>query len=235
MPENNKTLPFSETHHAVLFGLIAKETIQRFGPVEGETCIRKAIRRYGEQRGKRMAKRAQADGQELSMTNYQIYGEWLPSDPTRMQSQMKETPPDLRARVTVCPWNDAWRKYDLLQYGRLYCQGIDAALVKGFNPELSIEVGKTLSNQGEPCEFTYCNASLAHQDTIRVIEERRAASGGKHTMPWDYHCGHLYTTARQVLGEDFGESGVEAARVALEAFAARFGEGMAQVVLSSYR
>lgn len=221
----------SETHHAVLFALIAKETIQLFGPLKGEVGIRKAIRQYGNQRGKRMAMRVQANGQELTMTNYLIYSEWQPSGFSETQSKMEETFPDVRMRVMVCPWNNAWIECNLLQYGRIYCQEIDEALVQGFNPELIIKMGKTLSNDGQPCEFIYRYASLVEGDSLQIIHERRLESLSENTMPWDYHCGHLYHTFQDVLIKEFGATGQKAIQAALNEFSSLFSEEITHIIL----
>ena len=232
MYDNQRHLSFSETHHAVLFALIDRHTIQNVGTKEGEAVIRRAIQQYGNERGKRMAIRARADGQELTMTNYLVYGEWQPSGLTETQSSIEDTYPDVRMRVTICPWNNAWIEYDLLQYGRIYCQEIDDALVKGFNPELTIEMDKTLSNQGQPCEFVYRDASLASKETLQFIGEQRLKYQKQNTMPWDYHCGHLYKTFNKCLIDEFGATGHKAIRAALDEFVSLFGEEAVRIIQS---
>ena len=52
---------FTAEHHALLFAWIARETIVRIGEEEAAPVIRVAVRLYGEQRGHRMALRAQHD------------------------------------------------------------------------------------------------------------------------------------------------------------------------------
>lgn len=51
----------SASHHAILFAFIAKETISTFGE-KGKEALTKGVIRYGNQRGRRMALRALADG-----------------------------------------------------------------------------------------------------------------------------------------------------------------------------
>jgi len=214
----------TETHHALLFAWIARAVIQRVGQEKGEAAILRATQRYGEQRGRRMALRALAEGRELDMTNYLVFGEWRGSDPSKAQAEKFAAGEDVRSRVRVCPWNTAWGDEDLLPYGRLYCQEIDHALVRGYNPELELEVRQTLSNDGEPCEFIFHQADLE--------EARRGAAnlGESTVMPWAYHCGHLYASLRQTLIETFGQAGSDAVDEAMDEFAARFGERMASGV-----
>jgi hypothetical protein len=222
----------SEKHHAVLFALIGRQTIQNFGSMVGEGSIRRAIQQYGNERGKRMALRAQAMDQELTMTNYLIFGEWQPSGFTETNSVMEDAFPDVRMKVTKCPWNDAWIEHDLLQYGKIYCQEIDDALLQGFNPELTIEMGNTLSNQGQPCEFVYRNASLHDTEILNIIQEKRLAIQKEITMPWDYHCGHLYKVFNQILIDEHGATGQQVMQDSLEDFRDYFGNDIVQIITS---
>jgi hypothetical protein len=164
-----------------------------------------------------MALRADADGERLSMANYLAYGEWS-ADPEESEQQMVEEGANVRMTVHRCPWHAAWAEDDLMAYGRLYCLEIDQALVRGFNPMLWLMVKRTRPNDGGSCEFLF-----------HGVEERVPRRG--RVMPWAYHLGHLYKTVGDVVVEELGEGGREAIREALRAFAERYGEGAAQVVL----
>jgi hypothetical protein len=208
---------FTPRHHALLFAWMARAVIARVGEERGEAVIRKAVRRYGEERGHRMALRAGADGEPLSMANYLAYGEWS-ADPQESEQVMVEE--DARVRMTVrrCPWHAAWAENDLMAYGRLYCLEIDEALVRGFDATLRLEVSLTRPNDGESCEFVF-----------HGVEDRVPKRG--RVMEWAYHLGHLYKTVGDVTVEELGEAGREAVRDAFRAFARRYGEEAAQVVL----
>lgn len=222
----------TETHHALLFAWITREVIMRFGVEKGEVAIRKATRRYGEQRGQRMALRARADGRQLSMADFMVYGEWTPSDPSAMESETVAEGPHIRVQVSRCPWSTVWSREGLLGFGRLYCQEIDHALVRGFNPDLRLDVNKTQTNDGEPCEFVFHEASQGAGPELVENEAGAAGAGERTVMPWDYHCGHLYKTFSETLVGEFGETGLEAVRGAMDQFTARFGELLAQAILS---
>ena len=209
----------TETHHALLFAWIARAIVEQVGQEPGEAAVRKAVRRYGEQRGGRMALRAGADDREWSMTNFRVYGEWQASDPAHSESEKLEIAPDFHNKVVRCPWNTTWVEADLLPYGRLYCLEIDAALARGFNPDLTLEVHRTLANDGEPCEFVY-----------REAGEPVAAAG--RVRSWNYHSGHLYWTMRAVLAQELGDAGIAAAQHALKTFAERCGQDLADAVLT---
>jgi hypothetical protein len=206
------------THHALLLADLARAAAEQAGTKDGEAAIRKAVRRYGEERGGRMAQAAQADGQPLTMAAFMAYGEWaLP--PGEQGSDKWQEGQDVHSRVHQCPWHQAWESSGLLPYGRLYCLEIDAALARGFNPDLTLEVNRTLANDGEPCEFVYREAGEPVSPAGRV-------------KPWNYHAGHLYWTTRAVLIEELGEGGDAAATAALETFGERYGQAAAQVVLA---
>jgi len=55
MTIHNSEINFTAQHHALLFSCIARSVIQRGGKENGEQILRKAVKKYGLQRGKRMA------------------------------------------------------------------------------------------------------------------------------------------------------------------------------------
>jgi hypothetical protein len=131
---------------------------------------------------------------------------------------MVEEGADVRMTVHRCPWQAAWAEHDLLAYGRLYCLEIDEALVRGFNPDLKLDVNATRPNDDEPCEFVFHDGA-----------ERGPRRG--RVMPWAYHLGHVYKTVGDFMAEALGGVGREAASEALQVFAERYGEQAAQLVL----
>jgi hypothetical protein len=220
---------FSESSHALLFALIARQVITTYGEQKGLFALRKATRSYGEQRGRRMALRARANGDELTMTNFLVYGEWRSVTDSGQQERIEEQA-DLRMLVQRCPWDEAWKEAHLLPFGRYYCQEIDAALLRGFNPDLLIEVNQTLSNDGLPCEFVYRQALLEPGKTLSYIHDKAALLEPQRLMPWEYHCGHLYQACSLVMGEEFGPPGRVTVQNALAEFALRYGGAAAGTV-----
>jgi hypothetical protein len=214
------TVEFSPTHHALLFAWIAQETLQRAGAEPGQAVLRRAVRQYGEQRGRRMAQRAQSAGRPLDMTSYLAYGEWQAAA-EMFDTRLESAPQGARSLVFRCPWHQAWFENGLNDSGRLYCLEIDEALGRGFNPELRLEVQATRSNMAEACRFIYHGANLEALQEIQVDRSRTV-------MPWDYHLGHLYQTMFAVLQADLGPAGEQAAQAGLAAFARRFGEQAAE-------
>lgn len=210
------TRELKAAHHALLFAEIAAAAVDAAGVEAGESAVRKAVRRYGEERGRRMALRAHADGAPLSLATFLEYGEWAPS-PGEMTQTATETDGDVIVEVLKCPWHTAWETTGMINAGRLYCLEIDAALVRGFNPECEIRIASTRPNTGENCRFRFRNA-------------RRSRSAKGRKMPWAYHCGHLLRTMAETLAQELGSTGREAVAAGLAAFRRRAGDDATRCV-----
>ena len=222
---------FTPTHHAMLFAWLSRALIQRAGEEKGARIVRQSVRRYGEQRGRLMALRAQANGHPLTMANYVAYSEWEGGKDDSLQ-EVAERAPDTRVLIHRCPWNNAWAENDLTPYGRYYCLEVDEALVRGFNPDLRLDVKSTLPNDDSSCEFAFRDANLSFFNYLGLAYKKAFKPGKKAIMPWRYHLGHLYKTMSQVFVEEMGTVGQEAADAALGEFAAEYGRDAADVVAS---
>ncbi len=178
-----------------------------------------AVRHYGEQRGRRMAARARRDGVELSMAAFLAYTEYRLATDLRKQ-ELSQSGQDVHTTMLQCPWDETWKQNGLIEYGRLYCREIDHAVLRGFNPALRLEVNRTLSNDGLPCDFTFFAGAASPSPQPSQPSVR----------PWDYHVGHLYASLCTVLTQELGEAGARAAQEGLQELAARFGNEAARVV-----
>ncbi len=215
-------------HHALLMGWIAQEAVRVLGPIPSDDLLHDAMRRYGEERGSRMAQRALARGHALDWTSYLAHKEWAAPDHPHA-SETVATTPHWRMRVTQCPWNDAWQAEGLATYGRYYCRDIDQAIVQGFNPALSLSVGQTLPGDGDCCEFAYTGYVLDPEEEAR-LEKLRADLGDSVVMPWSYHLGHLYWTMLRVFQEHTGAAGLAILERALSTWERRFGTEAADAI-----
>lgn len=224
---------FSAGHHALLFAWLAREAVTLAGEQEGQAAIRHAVRRYGQERGQRMAARCQANGHPLSMVNFFAYGEWQVSR-GQMSSKFGRQGTDARVLTYECPWHQAWQANELLPYGRLYCLDIDEAVLAGFNPDLSMAVNSTLSGGGSYCEFLFHGANLHLVNLLVLLYRRSVRPGSGAVMPWPYHTGHLYSTLADVLVEELGPVGRRAVASAMAEFAGWYGEAAARTV-KAYR
>jgi hypothetical protein len=228
MTRDDTQLDFTPAHHALLFAWISRAVVQRVGAERGEAVVREGVRRYGQQRGRRMALRAQAHGEALSMFNYLIYGEWR-AEGSQSEQRVLASDPHFHVQVTGCPWHAVWQAHDLIPYGRLYCLEIDEALVRGYNPRLKLSVNATLPNDLRDCDFVFHDAHLT-PGNLELMEQKKQALGLRAVMPWDYHLGHLYKTVGEVVVEELGAVGQEALGAALAEFARRYGEKAAQTI-----
>lgn len=225
------TEQFTATHHALMTAWISRATVNATGEDEGERVFRKAVKRYGNQRGKRMALRATANGHPLTMANYLAYGEWA-AEKGEMQMKIREKSPHARAHVLKCPWNTAWKENGLLPYGRYFCMEIDEALVEGFNAELVLEISGTQSNGAEYCVFNFRDANLTPLKLLGLIWRKSVSPGKQALMSWEYHVGHLYKTLGEVISEELGEKAGEIMLTALKDFTGKYGEDAGRIVLS---
>jgi hypothetical protein len=220
---------FTAEHHALLFAWLVREIIGRAGERNASPVIRGAVRRYGMQRGRRMALRARRNGHDLSMLNYLVYGEWK-AGKGEMVTNIAEKKPAVRAVVPRCPWHTAWKEQDLMPFGRYYCLDVDTALVRGFNPELKLELGAIKPDGAAECDFLFHGAALGPAGMARFLYRKLVMPGKSARMPWDYHAGHLCRTMGDELVAEFGVMGREAVDAALAEFARRYGEEAAAAV-----
>lgn len=190
--------------HAQLFAAISKSAIQEIGAAKAEPLIRQAVREYGRQRGKRMALRAKEYGHALTMENYFAYGEWaVPKN--EMHFKFVEKTPHARMQIYRCPWYETWKENHALEFGKYFCQEIDEALVRGFNPDLVLQVNSTRTNGGEVCDFVFRDAGLSFFKFLGLAFKKKIRPGKAAVMPWEYHCGHLYKTMGRALRRELGE------------------------------
>jgi hypothetical protein len=223
---------FDETHHALLFAWIAQAIEEQVGQQKGEDVIRKTVRQYGEERGRRMLLRAQAKKHALSMINYLGYREYNIS-PGVMDLKISSKPPHAMFSTSTCPWHKAWEENGLMSVGKLYCLEIDQALLRGFNPNLQLEVIGTLPAGDPRCEFIYHDANLKIPNIVLFGYRKVINPGPKAVMPWDYHVGHLFNTFEKVANKELGKVGQQAVEVGLARFGERYGESALKKVMAS--
>jgi len=229
MTDTSHPPALTATHHAMLFALMARAVGHHADDKTCEALMRKAVRTYGEQRGHRMALRARANGHALTMANFLAYGEWsLESGESDLQVVAKV--PHARVHIGKCPWHRVWAEKDLLPYGRYYCLEIDAALIRGFNPELKLDVKESLTAGQPRCDFVFHDANLTLRNYLAVAYRKLVNPGRACRMPWDYHCGHLYKTVGDIIVRELGAPGQEAVDTALAEFTATYGQRATRIL-----
>jgi hypothetical protein len=118
---------------AKLFAFIAREVGESFGE-EGEEAVVRAVRRFGEERGRGIAKRASLRGLPNTPENYLESYDMDRSSEFSQVSRVVDG--ELLQDFSRCPIAKEFQDSSMERWGRLYCDNIDAALAKGFNPDM---------------------------------------------------------------------------------------------------
>lgn len=209
-------------HHAVLFALLSKHAITLCQDT-GKEAVLKGMTRYGNERGARMAANAQANGDPLTTMTNQAYGEWVPDYEGQMEFGILRTKPTLQTYIAKCAWCDAWRKYDLLDYGKYYCVNVDNAVYQGFRSDFVCTPTTTsLSFGGERCEFDW-GCPLTEED-VNALAQKKKELGASCQRDFNFHTAHLLYTVGNTLKEELGASGAEAVEKAVQEYTELFGQ-----------
>ena len=214
-------------HHALLFAYLAREACLRFA-AEGEAAVLEGVRRYGEGRGRRTAETACSHGYENDLVGLMLFGE-LDFAATGNVSHIEQETPYAVMVASRCGWRNAWQAEGVLEYGRLYCREIDAAVMRGFDPAFRFAVGGTMSDGEAVCRFLYYDGRLGPDEHER-LRRGRELLGGANLRPFAFHAGELLSVMAGVMQERFDEAGYEAVEAAMRAFAVRFGDEAAAAV-----
>lgn len=222
-------MEFNEWTHAFIPARYYVNLTEAFGE-KGRKAFVQGTHRYGEQRGRRMAQRAIRDGRELTFETYLQYGEWLNTDFSREKgvsnaSERVAYSPDFVLKITRCAWHARFKDMGLVDGGHEYCNHLDIAICRGFNPYLVFEVEKTL-HKSDCCIHGMKNANFEEGATFSNKKE--------YVQPFEYHCGHSYWCYHEVTAAIFGASGELVAAKVMEDFSKEYGPEMADKV-ASYR
>lgn len=205
MVKRNIAEDFYIDDHALIYGLLGKQAEHCCGKA-GLAALEKATVQYAKERGIRMAKRCLKDGRKLSMQSYLLYAEW--SD-TRAWSDIAVSSivPEFRNHVEKCGWYETWKKYELMKYGAVYCSFVDKNLVKGFNPDMNVEISSVLSHGEAACNFNWLGADFVSEQEFYDLMKLKASLAPKTVKNFLYHSGHILSALRRVF---YAELGVQA-------------------------
>lgn len=219
---------FIPTQHAVLFGLLARHTLENFGEAAPQV-LERGVKRYGRERGARMAKRAAARGVQPDTVAYLAFSEWR--YPYRFEKSVESKEPVYITLVHQCPWCWAWKEYGLQEYGPWYCRYVDEALVKGFNEELSLKVHSNLSEGAPCCRFEWQSLAMTAENAGR-LQELGSRLGDSCLKDWEYHTAHLLSAMGQELLAQDEALGRRTLWQAMADFRQEFGRDAARLVES---
>jgi hypothetical protein len=136
------------------FVIMAKAIIDRLGEEEGGALLRETVERFAVARGKRIADKVQAAGRPLAFRNFLVFSDMNSEGVTSgMTPRIEDN--DLWLEIRQCGFIDGARDVGLHDYAHHYCDYIDKAILRGYNPELKLEVVKNLSGDDNACLFHY--------------------------------------------------------------------------------
>ncbi|MBQ6314931.1 MAG: L-2-amino-thiazoline-4-carboxylic acid hydrolase [Mogibacterium sp.] len=188
-------------NQAMMFAFLSKYTILAHQE-EGRSVIQEGMKRYGRERGARMAARARACGDPVDLWTNQAYGEWKPDYPGQMEFGTLVTQPTFRTYISKCAWCEAWKKYDILEYGREYCVNADAAVYEGFGcGAVCTPLTTSMSWGGTRCDFDW--GKPLTDEEVSMIAAKKAELGTSAMRDFDFHTAHIYYTITKTVREFF--------------------------------
>lgn len=166
--------PVSMYHmFAKLFAHVSKSVIDRFGE-DGRAAIAAGVDTFGEERGRDIARRAAAAGKANTVENYLTSydmgrSELFVYEDVYGQGQVEQT-------FTQCPFADQWMQDGMEDYGIIYCEQIDPAIARGFNPELACVHDKHIFKE-QVCHFCFHMRGTGGSDAGTAAGTGGAAAG----------------------------------------------------------
>ena len=139
------------SYNAQSFCILAEEIISRFGE-KGREAIVEAVKRFGEMRGKRIAEVVKSLGKELNLKNFFIYYDI----DTRFLTLTQEiVDGNLEITITKCPFAQGCKDWGKEEYGKIFCEHVDKAILRGYNPDLVFELPLNLTRGDKACVQKY--------------------------------------------------------------------------------
>lgn len=218
---------FHEMTHAFIAAKYYVYLTEAFGE-RGKAAFIHGTQYYAGQRGRRMAQRAIRDGQPLTYETYCRYGEWVNTDEIRAlhaenRIEIPEMTPDYTMNIYQCPWHEQFKKMGLKEAGLTYCSVLDAAICRGFNPEITYLVPQTLHDH-DHCIQIVKDAGITPESNLQ-----KNPDGLKN---FEYHNAHSYWAYAEVCEAIFGEEGKQISEKVLHDFGTEYGQEMAEILAS---
>ena len=209
-------------NQAMMFALLCKYTVLAKGE-EGRDAIQDGMKIYGRERGARMAIRARANGDPVTLWTNQSYGEWKPDFKGQMEFGIERTVPSLVTYISKCAWCEAWQKYDILEYGREYCVNVDAAVYEGFGcGAVCTPASTAMSWGGDCCRFDW--GLPLSEDELKLMADKKAELGTTAMRDFTYHTAHIYYTVSKAIEESFPDESKDIIDNAVRDYIGLFGQ-----------
>jgi hypothetical protein len=124
---------------------------QRFGRDEVVAIVREVIAGIARDQGRTMAE-ARSD---KSLSSFeQTLGPWTKDDALRLRV-IQESPARFDFDVTRCRYAEMYRALGIPELGEVLSCQRDAALIEGFNPEVTLTRTQTIMQGAACCDFRY--------------------------------------------------------------------------------
>jgi hypothetical protein len=194
---------------AIFFALTAKEAHENFNEA-GKNAILSAVCKFGQKRGKRISEKAREDGYPLDFKSFLTYRDMKI---VSRKIKMTKRTPHIEVMISQCGWCDVWKQENLMEFGKLYCQEIDSAIMKGFNPQSRfITKGFLSDGKSNCCHFIYLDEVFRLADIVKFIFIKRKVykKHGGSLAPYQYHLKELLSILQEEFKQKFGKAGVEA-------------------------
>jgi len=136
---------------ARIFAHVSKAMVEQFGE-QGREAVLNGVRTFGEERGRDIARRAAAAGKPNTKDHYLSNYDMGRSDLFEYETTFHPT--EIEQTFTKCAFGEQWKKDGMHEYGILYCQMIDPAIAKGFNPNFEVIHDRYILKEGE-CHFRF--------------------------------------------------------------------------------
>jgi hypothetical protein len=209
-------------NQAMMFAFLSRAAIEAKGE-DGRAAIQAGMIRYGKERGARMAERARKAGDPVDLWTNQAYGEWKPDYAGQMDFGMLRAEPTYQTYIAKCAWCEAWKKNDILEYGRQYCVNVDAAVYEGFGAgAVCTPISTSMSWGGERCDFDW--GKPLSKEELKLVANKKAELGTSAMRDFNFHTAHIYYSIADELRRHFPEDSGEIIEKAVADYIDLFGQ-----------
>ena len=170
-----------------------------------------------------MAERARKAGDPVDLWTNQAYGEWKPDYAGQMEFGMLRSEPTYQTYIAKCAWCEAWKKNDILEYGREYCVHVDAAVYDGFGcGAVCTPLSTSMSWGGERCDFDW--GKPLSEEEVKMVAGKKAELGTSAMRDFNFHTAHIYCSVADELCKHFPEDSKAMIDRAVADYIALFGQ-----------
>lgn len=140
----------------LMYTFMARVLVDGYG-LPGEAALRKAIRRFGRDRGLTNRQRLLDNNIKINLETLYCEGRDRPGDPRFVQHSPLNTREEKIDWTFVCPDADLWRAYNSTDVGRIYCEEFHHACYEAFTFDIAkINLSRTLTQEGDDrCSFYF--------------------------------------------------------------------------------